>query len=180
MVKGLFEWITFSFSWFWLLKVCWRKVLIAIFYIFSAWWNYVLFNFLILSVKHNMVQLHAYSIESFSFILPEGSFYILYIIFIDFGFHILFCHVSLQVSVAGSNSTVGTNVLISHNLPTQDYWYWIGVGALLAYAVLFNGLFTLALTFLNRKCRNEILILISKVFLQYKLIGFSNKICNFF
>uniref|UniRef100_K4AIA6 ABC transporter domain-containing protein n=1 Tax=Setaria italica TaxID=4555 RepID=K4AIA6_SETIT len=51
--------------------------------------------------------------------------------------------------LAGSNSTVGTNVLISHNLPTQDYWYWIGVGALLAYAVLFNGLFTLALAFLN-------------------------------
>jgi hypothetical protein len=61
--------------------------------------------------------------------------------------------------VAGSNSTVGTNVLISHNLPTQDYWYWIGVGALLAYAVLFNALFTLALAFLNRKCGHEILIL---------------------
>ncbi|RLN39044.1 hypothetical protein C2845_PM01G44950 [Panicum miliaceum] len=45
-----------------------------------------------------------------------------------------------KVSVAGSNSTVGANVLTSHNLPTQDYWYWIGVGALLAYAVLFNAL----------------------------------------
>ncbi|CAL4924482.1 unnamed protein product [Urochloa decumbens] len=54
-----------------------------------------------------------------------------------------------KVSVVGSNSTVGTNVLISHNLPTQDYWYWIGVAALLAYAVLFNCLFTLALAFLN-------------------------------
>ena len=171
MVKGLFEWITFSFSWFWLLKVCWRKVLIAIFYIFSAWWNYVLFNFLILSVKHNMVQLLAHILLSL-YLLPEGSFYILYLYF---SCHILFSHVSLQVSVAGSNSTVGTNVLISHNLPTQDYWYWIGVGALLAYAVLFNGLFTLALAFLNRKCRNEIWILISKNFLEHKLIGFSTK-----
>ena len=182
MVKGLFEWITFSFSWFWLLKVCWRKVLIAklndiivisniLFYIFSAWWNYVLFNFLILSVKHNMVQLLAHILLSL-YLLPEGSFYILYLYF---SCHILFSHVSLQVSVAGSNSTVGTNVLISHNLPTQDYWYWIGVGALLAYAVLFNGLFTLALAFLNRKCRNEIWILISKNFLQHKLIGFSTK-----
>ncbi|XP_062201348.1 ABC transporter G family member 51 isoform X2 [Phragmites australis] len=47
------------------------------------------------------------------------------------------------------NNTVGINLLLSHNLPTQNYWYWIGVCVLLAYAVLFNGLFTLALTFLN-------------------------------
>ncbi|XP_066345250.1 ABC transporter G family member 51 isoform X1 [Miscanthus floridulus] len=47
------------------------------------------------------------------------------------------------------NNPVGFNVLTSHSLPTQDYWYWIGVCALLAYAVLFNALFTLALAFLN-------------------------------
>ncbi|KAG0526217.1 hypothetical protein BDA96_06G126400 [Sorghum bicolor] len=47
------------------------------------------------------------------------------------------------------NNPVGSNVLTSHSLPTQDYWYWIGVCALLAYAVLFNTLFTLALAFLN-------------------------------
>lgn len=86
--------------------------------------------------------------------IPGEPFYILYILVVCF---ILTCFIA-QVSFAGSNSTVGTIVLISHNLPTQDYWYWIGVGALLAYAILFNGLFTLALAFLNRKCENEILI----------------------
>lgn len=30
-------------------------------------------------------------------------------------------------------------------------WYWIGVGALLGFTVLFNLLFTFALTYLNRK-----------------------------
>lgn len=47
------------------------------------------------------------------------------------------------------NNTVGTNVLLSHNLPTQDSWYWIGVGVLLAYSILFNVLFTLSLAFLK-------------------------------
>ncbi|KAG8091552.1 hypothetical protein GUJ93_ZPchr0012g20034 [Zizania palustris] len=50
---------------------------------------------------------------------------------------------------ASGNHTVGTNILISHDLPTEDHWFWIGVGVLLAYSILFNILFTLALTFLN-------------------------------
>ncbi|KAI4973612.1 hypothetical protein ZWY2020_041393 [Hordeum vulgare] len=52
--------------------------------------------------------------------------------------------------VSGSmNNTIGNNVLLAHNLGTQNYWYWIGVGALLAYSLLFNVLFTLALTYLH-------------------------------
>ncbi|XP_062085164.1 ABC transporter G family member 31 [Humulus lupulus] len=47
------------------------------------------------------------------------------------------------------NSTVGYNVLHSHSLPTGDYWYWLGVGVLLLYALLFNNIVTLALTYLN-------------------------------
>ncbi|XP_062171942.1 ABC transporter G family member 31 [Alnus glutinosa] len=47
------------------------------------------------------------------------------------------------------NNTVGYNILNSHSLPTQDYWYWLGVGALLLYAILFNNMVTLALAFLN-------------------------------
>uniref|UniRef100_A0A0E0M6E0 ABC transporter domain-containing protein n=1 Tax=Oryza punctata TaxID=4537 RepID=A0A0E0M6E0_ORYPU len=53
-----------------------------------------------------------------------------------------------KVSVSG-NTTVGTNILISHSLPTEDRWFWIGVGVLLAYSIFFNILFTLALAFLN-------------------------------
>ncbi|KAL6844555.1 hypothetical protein ACP4OV_026228, partial [Aristida adscensionis] len=62
-----------------------------------------------------------------------------------------------KVSVYG-NSTIGRNVLLSHNLPMQDYWYWIGVCVLLAYGVLFNVLFTLALAFLNPLRKAQALI----------------------
>ncbi|KAJ1295672.1 hypothetical protein BS78_01G240500 [Paspalum vaginatum] len=63
-----------------------------------------------------------------------------------------------KLPVATGSNTVGANVLISHNLPTQDYWCWIGVCALLAYAVLFNGLFTLALAFLNPLQKAHVII----------------------
>lgn len=58
-----------------------------------------------------------------------------------------------------ANNTVGYNILNSHSLPTGDYWYWIGVGVLLLYAVLFNNIVTLALTYLNpfRKAQTVIL-----------------------
>ncbi|KAH9661866.1 ABC transporter G family member 31 [Citrus sinensis] len=51
-------------------------------------------------------------------------------------------------SVIGDN-TIGYNVLHSHSLPSGDYWYWIGVGALLLYSLLFNSVVTLALAYLN-------------------------------
>lgn len=47
--------------------------------------------------------------------------------------------------------TVGNNVLRSQGLPTQRYWYWVGVGILLAYSILFNILFILAMAYLKRK-----------------------------
>ncbi|GLT81708.1 hypothetical protein SLE2022_001440 [Rubroshorea leprosula] len=47
------------------------------------------------------------------------------------------------------NNTVGYNVLNLHGLPDGDYWYWLGVGVLLLYALLFNNLVTLALAYLN-------------------------------
>lgn len=47
-----------------------------------------------------------------------------------------------------------------HSLPTEDRWYWIGAGALLLYALLFNNVVTLALTYLNRMLKeDEVLIL---------------------
>ncbi|TXG74385.1 hypothetical protein EZV62_002964 [Acer yangbiense] len=53
-----------------------------------------------------------------------------------------------EKSAIGDN-TVGYNILEGHGLPHNDNWYWIGVGALLLYALLFNSLVTLALTYLN-------------------------------
>ncbi|KAK1312861.1 ABC transporter G family member 31 [Acorus calamus] len=59
---------------------------------------------------------------------------------------------------AYGNETVGYNVLHSHGLPVRDSWYWIGVGALLAYAVLFNILFTLALAYLKQPGKAQSII----------------------
>ncbi|XP_011005514.1 PREDICTED: ABC transporter G family member 31 isoform X2 [Populus euphratica] len=47
------------------------------------------------------------------------------------------------------NNTVGNNILYQHSLPSSDYWYWIGVGVLLLYTLLFNIIVTWALTYLN-------------------------------
>ncbi|KAK4764116.1 hypothetical protein SAY87_013554 [Trapa incisa] len=56
------------------------------------------------------------------------------------------------------NHSIGDNVLQSHGLPNEDYWYWLSLGALIAYALLFNNLVTLALSYLNplRKAQNVV------------------------
>ncbi|WOL16536.1 hypothetical protein Cni_G25323 [Canna indica] len=52
-----------------------------------------------------------------------------------------------KMSVYGN--TVGDNILHVYGLSTQEYWYWIGIGVLLGYSIIFNIGFTLALAFLN-------------------------------
>nr|XP_023908192.1 pleiotropic drug resistance protein 1-like isoform X2 [Quercus suber] len=51
--------------------------------------------------------------------------------------------------IANSTENLGVAVLKSRGFPRQPDWYWIGVGALIGYALLFNICFTLALTYLN-------------------------------
>ncbi|XWS28696.1 hypothetical protein CRYUN_Cryun25bG0093500 [Craigia yunnanensis] len=53
-----------------------------------------------------------------------------------------------KISATGNN-TVGYNVLKSYGLPSAGYWYWLGVGVLLLFSVLFNIIVTLALAYLN-------------------------------
>ncbi|GAV70531.1 ABC_tran domain-containing protein/ABC2_membrane domain-containing protein/PDR_assoc domain-containing protein, partial [Cephalotus follicularis] len=50
-----------------------------------------------------------------------------------------------------SNSTeqLGVSVLKSRGFFPEAHWYWIGVGALIAYMLLFNFLYTLALKYLD-------------------------------
>ena len=50
-----------------------------------------------------------------------------------------------------TNLSLGKALLKARGLFPQSYWYWIGVGALLGYTVLFNIHFTIFLTYLNRK-----------------------------
>ncbi|KAI3986333.1 hypothetical protein MKX01_002178 [Papaver californicum] len=49
----------------------------------------------------------------------------------------------------GTNETLGEAVIKSRGFYADPSWYWIGVGALLGYVILFNLFFTLALTYLN-------------------------------
>ena len=40
-------------------------------------------------------------------------------------------------------------VLENHDIPTEDYWYWLGTGVLLGMAILFNLLFTVVLAYVK-------------------------------
>lgn len=59
--------------------------------------------------------------------------------------------ISIFQNISGSVNTLGVTVLESRGFPTEAYWYWIGVGALLGFVFLFNIGYTLCLQFLNRE-----------------------------
>ncbi|XP_019444266.1 PREDICTED: ABC transporter G family member 34-like [Lupinus angustifolius] len=46
-------------------------------------------------------------------------------------------------------TTIGKALLKSRGFFTEDYWYWICIGVMLGFAVIFNLLFIVALTYLN-------------------------------
>ncbi|XAR69345.1 Xenobiotic-transporting ATPase [Bertholletia excelsa] len=50
---------------------------------------------------------------------------------------------------ANSTEPLGVTVLKSRGIFTEAHWYWIGVGALIAYVFVFNFLFTIALAYLS-------------------------------
>ncbi|KAI7983289.1 Pleiotropic drug resistance protein 2 [Camellia lanceoleosa] len=54
-----------------------------------------------------------------------------------------------NLAAGSSQLSVGKTILKSRGLFRTEYWYWICIGALLAYSLLFNGLFIAALTYLN-------------------------------
>ncbi|KAK4492092.1 hypothetical protein RD792_002889 [Penstemon davidsonii] len=54
----------------------------------------------------------------------------------------------MERSIDG-NTPLGDTILQLHSLPRDRYWYWLGVGVLLAYALFFNITVTAALAFLN-------------------------------
>ena len=51
-----------------------------------------------------------------------------------------------------STVSTGVKVLQNRGLPTQSYYYWIGVGGLIGFILLYNLLFTIALSYFHRKC----------------------------
>ncbi|XP_077211790.1 pleiotropic drug resistance protein TUR2-like isoform X2 [Tasmannia lanceolata] len=48
-----------------------------------------------------------------------------------------------------STDTLGVQLLKSRGIFPHSYWYWLGIGALIGYTFLFNGLFTIGLAYLN-------------------------------
>jgi ABC-type multidrug transport system ATPase subunit len=52
-------------------------------------------------------------------------------------------------NVTSVGSPLGEVILKGFGLSTEGYWYWIGLGALFGYTVIFNLLFTLFLKYLN-------------------------------
>lgn len=51
--------------------------------------------------------------------------------------------------VHNQNHTLGELVLISRGIFTENYWYWIDVGVLFGFAILFNIGFTIALSLMK-------------------------------
>ncbi|KAK4782743.1 hypothetical protein SAY86_007117 [Trapa natans] len=54
-----------------------------------------------------------------------------------------------QIQNVTKNEALGVEVLKSRGFFTSAYWYWIGVGALVGFVLLFNFGFTMALKYLN-------------------------------
>ncbi|KAG5551930.1 hypothetical protein RHGRI_010140 [Rhododendron griersonianum] len=50
---------------------------------------------------------------------------------------------------SNSNETLGVQVLKSRGMFPEAHWYWLGLGATLGFFVVFQFLYTLALTYLN-------------------------------
>ena len=57
----------------------------------------------------------------------------------------------LPMQVSMGNSTIGKEVLTSHGLDFDGYFYWISIGALFCFTMFFDLGFVLALTYLKRK-----------------------------
>lgn len=66
---------------------------------------------------------------------------------------------NLPYNINGNDTTtIGKAVLKERGIPTEAYWYWIGVGALAGFVLLFNVLYTLALAYLNPLSRPQAII----------------------
>ncbi|XP_023749630.1 ABC transporter G family member 32 [Lactuca sativa] len=57
-----------------------------------------------------------------------------------------------------SMMTLGEKLLKARSIFPQSYWYWIGLGALLGYTILFNVLFTFFLSYLNPLGRSQAIV----------------------
>lgn len=59
--------------------------------------------------------------------------------------------VLIAMQASDNITRLAVAVLESLEVYRNNNWYWIGAGGLLGFIILFNVLFTLALTYPNRK-----------------------------
>lgn len=69
-----------------------------------------------------------------------------------------------QQSILGYKGPLGRLVLGSSSFLPETKWYWISIGALLGYVLLFNVLYTICLTFLTRELLKKANFFISKIY----------------
>ncbi|KAK7388759.1 hypothetical protein VNO78_23586 [Psophocarpus tetragonolobus] len=62
--------------------------------------------------------------------------------------------------IVGNQTTdsLGKAVLKERSLYAESYWYWIGLGAMVGYTILFNILFTIFLAYLNPLGRQQAVV----------------------
>eukprot|EP01018_Ginkgo_biloba_P026515 Gb_28917 [translate_table: standard] len=56
------------------------------------------------------------------------------------------------------DGNIGVQMMESRGMFTKSYWYWLGIGALMGYNILFNILYTLALAYLQPLGKPQALI----------------------
>lgn len=69
--------------------------------------------------------------------------------------------------MTSGNLSTGEETLSSHGLNFRSYYYWISLGALFGFTVIFNVGFILSLTYLNRK-----------LFFYVRLINLQRGVCE--
>ncbi|KAL0554142.1 hypothetical protein IC582_008057 [Cucumis melo] len=57
--------------------------------------------------------------------------------------------------IPNTTVTLGVKVLQNFDVFTNRNWYWIGIAAIIGFAILFNILFTIALTYLNPLTKHQ-------------------------
>lgn len=55
---------------------------------------------------------------------------------------------AMQPISTGSSETIGIGILKAYGQHVEDYWYWLGIGALIGFYILFNLGFTISLGYM--------------------------------
>lgn len=96
----------------------------------------------------NALAVNEFRGSSWNQVVSKTSTNVYFKTYTDVYFKIFYFLVKVVLS---TGETLGVLILKVHGfLPSED-WYWIGVGAIIGFSLLFNFGYVLALTYLNRE-----------------------------